>query len=650
MKKTIHRIAGLTLALVMILGNTIHTKAEGNVYYVSPTGNDASPGTASAPFRTFAKANSVLTAGSTLYIYPGVYNERLRITKSGASTGVINVKPVSAGVVIDLRRLASPIVDVRASYVAITGIEVKNSSGICVNLTGSYIDVIGLIVHDCASHGIQAINSSIVRILRNRVYHAVRSNAAKTLTGGWGSGIKVRESRGVWIQGNTVSNNFGEGIGTRGAYVTIRGNVVYNNYSVNIYTNSENELIERNFVYCTPNSGYERNGLPAVGIGLAEEYFPGWGARLRNARVLNNIVAFCRNGVRYLGAEEGVVGGGLKNAVIAYNTLYGSTNAALSIVYESAQAGSLIANNIIWQAQNNLTAIDNPTGLTFQNNLWKVAPATAFRSPGDRYGDPRFATTPGYTPVSFRPSSASPAAAAASNIGVPNDFYARARGPVFDMGAIQFFNPAVSASMQELSSQNATLVEPTTTLPSATPQTTTSPVPPTVQRSSTSVPVTATLSELISSPTSLPPTSTFTSIPAQPSPTETAPPALPSQETRYDNKDSAFAYSDGWVEEVRTSAIDGSFARTSTNGSSVSFPFSGQSFSVIYKGGPSYRAIDVYVDDVLVGTIDEKHDTSTFKARWDYPGQLSPGAHILKLVFVTTGSSTNGSLDAVIVR
>src|SRR5688572_20747075 len=83
MNKAIHRIAGLIMALVMILGNTINTRAAGNVYYVSLTGNDANPGTASAPFRTFAKANSVLTAGSTLNIYAGVYNQQLRITKSG---------------------------------------------------------------------------------------------------------------------------------------------------------------------------------------------------------------------------------------------------------------------------------------------------------------------------------------------------------------------------------------------------------------------------------------------------------------------------------------------------------------------------------------------------------------------------------------
>jgi len=104
------------------------------------------------------------------------------------------------------------------------------------------------------------------------------------------------------------------------------------------------------------------------------------------------------------------------------------------------------------------------------------------------------------------------------------------------------------------------------------------------------------------------------------------------------------------VEEVKAAAISGSFARTSTNGSSVTFQFTGQSFSIIYKGGPSYRKMDVYMDGTLIATIDERHDVSTYQVRWDYPGQFPLGQHTLKLIFVTTSSSTNGSVDAVIVR
>lgn len=634
MNKTIYRVTGLLMALAIILGNIIHSKAAGSVYYVSPTGSDTNSGTSSAPFKTFAKANSMLTAGSTLYIYAGTYNEQLKISKSGTSSAWIHVKPTGGTVVIDMKNAVTFGVSVAASYVSVSGLEVKNSGDICVNLVGNNLTVDGMLVHECVSHGIHTNNSSQIKILNSRVYRTVLSNASRTLSSGWGSAIKVRVSDNVLIQGNTVYNNYGEGMGTRGTNITIRANTVYDNYSVNIYTNSENALIERNFVYCTANSGFERDGLPAAGISMGEEYFDGWGARLKNARVINNIVAFCKHGVRYNGADDRLTDGGLKSATIAYNTLYGSINSAISIVYETAQAGSLIADNIVWQAQDKLTSIDNPVGLTFQNNLWKVLPTTALRSPGDKTGDPKFASTPGYTPESYRPGSSSPAAASAADIGISNDFFAKPRGSSPDIGAIQFTSTTTSAS-QATATPTPTAIKPTNT--------------------NTSVPPTPTTITSTPTPSSLPATVTPTNTPVQSSPTPTLQATQQSSGsssdgTLYDDKNSAFVYSAGWVDEIKSSAIGGSFSRTSTNGSSVTFPFTGASFSLIYKGGPSYRKMNVYVDGTLVATIDEHFDVSTYQARWDYPGQFPLGKHTLKLVFVTTSSTTNGSVDAVIVR
>ena len=507
MNKTISRIASLILAFAILLGNNIHTQAAVSVYYVSTTGSDTNPGTSSAPFKTFAKANSVLTAGSTLNIYAGTYNEQLKVSKSGTSSAWIMVKPLGGTVVIDMRNAATFGLNLAASYVNASGLEVRNSGDICVNMVGNNLTIDGLVVHECASHGINANNSSQVKILNSRVYRTVLSNASRSISSGWGSGIKVRVSDNVLIQGNIVYNNYGEGMGTRGTNVTIRANTVYDNFSVNIYTNSENALIERNFVYCTPNSGYERDGLPAVGIGMAEEYFDGWGARLKNAKVQNNIVAFCKHGVRYSGADDRLTGGGLKDATIAYNTLYGSTNSALSIVYEGAQAGSLIANNIIWQAQDKLSTIDNPIGLTFKNNLWKVLPSTAVRSPGDKVGDPRFAGTPGYTPESYRPSSSSPAAAGAIDIGISNDLFARPRGPSFDIGAIQFTTSAPASPQATLTAIPPT-IQPTNTLLPSTLQATASPIPPTIAITNTLLPAspqaTATLIASTTQPTNTP--------------------------------------------------------------------------------------------------------------------------------------------------
>jgi hypothetical protein len=240
--------------------------------------------------------------------------------------------------------------------------------------------------------------------------------------------------------GNRIFHNYGEGIAMRGTNILVRGNTVYDNYSVNIYSNSQHAVIDRNFVYCTANSGYERNGLPAGGIILAEEYFPGWGARVKYTSITNNIVAYCRSGVRYSGADSQVIGGGLKYSTIAYNTLYGTVEAALGIEYESAQAGNLIADNIIWQADNRLAYIENGTGLTFKHNLWKALPPPVAQGAGDKIGAPGFAS-PALVPDAFRPGAASIAAGAAVNLDILLDYFGAQRGPLFDIGAVQFSTP-----------------------------------------------------------------------------------------------------------------------------------------------------------------------------------------------------------------
>jgi hypothetical protein len=122
--------------------------------------------------------------------------------------------------------------------------------------------------------------------------------------------------------------------------------------------------------------------------------------------------------------------------------------------------------------------------------------------------------------------------------------------------------------------------------------------------------------------------------------------------TYFDDTAPAFKYSEGWEDKDRKKAHGGSYKITNVNGASVTFTFTGQSFSILYTGGPDFRKIEVYVDGVLVDKINQKKDSNKFKQRWDFSGSLSPGSHTLKLVFVTKKDATHlfGSLDAVIVR
>jgi len=133
-------------------------------------------------------------------------------------------------------------------------------------------------------------------------------------------------------------------------------------------------------------------------------------------------------------------------------------------------------------------------------------------------------------------------------------------------------------------------------------------------------------------------------------------PVLPisplASETTYDDTNRAFVYKGEWEDIPKQQAYKGSHKVTTRNGAYVTFTFTGQSFSILYKSGPEFRDMNVFVDGVQVGTINEKTNKNIFQQRWDYAGQLAPGAHTLKLVFATSNKSgrTRGSIDAVIVR
>lgn len=72
------RVAQLTLAAPPTNGN----------WFVSPTGNDANPGTMVAPFATLPKALAVMQPGQTIYLRGGTYSpsSTIRITNSGTAS------------------------------------------------------------------------------------------------------------------------------------------------------------------------------------------------------------------------------------------------------------------------------------------------------------------------------------------------------------------------------------------------------------------------------------------------------------------------------------------------------------------------------------------------------------------------------------
>lgn len=466
-------LAGVAFAAAPFTGTTT------TAFYVSTTGTDTNPGTQSAPFKTLAHASSVLQAGDTLYIASGIYNEPLNVSGSGAAGSPITIQPMSgATVVIDLLGLSPNNVSVTGSYVTVKGLELRNSSGYCVNLQGTHNTIQDSVVHDCHDMGIYT-NGQYETITGNTVYHASTVNSGLSMSSSWGSGIKVRVGGDqVVISGNTVYNNYGEGIAvTRGSNVTVQNNTVYDNYSVNIYIdNSYNILVTKNFAFNHPNNGFLRNGLPADNIATAEESYTGWGAQLSNLTIENNIAYNGSHGITYYGNDSGTPGGGFKNSTIAFNTLWGSVNTELSIAYDTGQTGDLIADNILQQPSNKLALFSNTSGVTFSRNFWVNAlPPSYAQGAGDQTGDVKLASTPGYTADTFKLSAMSPAIDAGSAVpGVVDDYagLGRPAGAANDMGAYEY----PSGSAATLPTPTATLPAPTATLPVPT-ATATSPAP-----------------------------------------------------------------------------------------------------------------------------------------------------------------------------
>lgn len=63
-----------------------------SAYYISTTGNDNNAGTFASPWRTITKANNTITAGDTVFIRGGTYNQAIAPTRNGAAGRYITYK------------------------------------------------------------------------------------------------------------------------------------------------------------------------------------------------------------------------------------------------------------------------------------------------------------------------------------------------------------------------------------------------------------------------------------------------------------------------------------------------------------------------------------------------------------------------------
>lgn len=537
MKKALYQFIGVftALSVMLVSSHSVFASSAGSpanapkIYYVNPAGNDANSGSSTAPFKTFAKAVSVLAAGDTLMVSGTFNNETLIINKSGTASAPITV----------------------VGNNAIINAQATKNNGIVIS--GNYVNVSGFDVRRAVQHAI-LISGKHVKFENSSVRHSVLENGSNGTCGiasGWGSAVKVMiGGENITIRGNTVYENCGEGIAvTRGVNVIVENNTVRDNFAVNIYIdNSPYVTVRNNTVLC--GNTYLRNGQRSNGIVLGEESYSGWGAQRHHNNILNNYIEGCYDGIASWLPE--VTGGKLKDSTISGNIIPSGIRRGITI--HSGNQNVLIENNQIFGG----IYISYPTGVTLKNNTI-TSGATS---------------TPSRTPTATTVKSPTPT-----------------RTPTLTRTPTITFTPA-------------TFTPTFTFTPSKTPV----------------VSHTATL---------------------EPSPTPTS-----VDDIVFDDTDSSFNFSNGWQTITEPNAYNGSFQRNPQHGASFTFTFTGETFGIIYTDGPSFRKMEVYVNGVLIHTVQRRALKTRYQQRWDYPDLLPEGENIITIVF----PNGNAMFDGIVLR
>jgi len=452
----------ITVAILLCLTSFAASAAQ--TYYVAKNGSDSNPGTEALPFLTITKAVNLLDEpDDRVYVKAGTYNERVLVyEKHGSAATPIRIQGWGADVpIIDGNNVTgNGLVEInKSSYVNFDQFEVQNSpnAGIFI-YNANNIKVRWNKVHGSRTAGINASTSSSsprgtthsIRIEGNRVYDNVRQNVTGNASE-WQQGLSAFRADNVQIIGNSVYENYGEGVDyIMSSNGLISENRIRDNFSINLYLdNAGDTVVERNFIHSYGYTQFYRNGDPAGGIGLATETYYENGIAtvnpLDNLRIVNNIILRTSNGIAYGNWEAD---NGMHDTLIANNTVYSSKYYNLYI--QNGRNGSnvhtttRVENNIFVQDSSTKNYASAPTvGITYAYNAWYGGNSSSrIIGGGDVNSNPLFAELGGWDDFDYKLTTGSPCInTGTTQTGFTNDFFSatavRSSG-TWDIGADEF--------------------------------------------------------------------------------------------------------------------------------------------------------------------------------------------------------------------
>ena len=172
-----------------------------STYYVSPTGNNANPGTKELPWKTMQFAVDEAVPGDSLLIGDGTYEGPVIMTRSGAPGAYVTLKsinPLGAKVEVANGEGDTDGIKAAANYLTIDGFEIYDAApgighhgnGVTV-YNNHHINILNNLIYDFGGSGIQTVHFDHVLIENNVVHNNAKYNPNQT------SGISLYQARAV---------------------------------------------------------------------------------------------------------------------------------------------------------------------------------------------------------------------------------------------------------------------------------------------------------------------------------------------------------------------------------------------------------------------------------------------------------------------
>ncbi len=378
----------------------------GSTFYVSKSGSNGNSGSFTAPWLTIQHAANSVTAGATVYVETGTYNESVTFPNSGTASNYITFEnypgqtAVIDGTGLSVTGTQGLINIVNQSYLTISGFEIRNyttskaaltPAGIWVTGSGSGVNLLNNIVHNITTTSEKSGNAFGIAVYGSSSTPITSIN----ISGNQIYSLKTGQSETMNVDGNvtyfTISNNIVhdndnigidaigfEGVGPTGfdqaKYGEVSGNTVYNISGIN--NPGEGKSYDADGLYCDGCAYviFERNTVYQCDLNMeaASEHS---GHNSSYVTIRNNVFYDANTVGISIGGYAAKVGGS-DHVVVVNNTLYNNNTknggGEFQIQHnDPPSAGNIFENNIVYAGTQNVWIYSYVSGSTATAN-WNI--------------------------------------------------------------------------------------------------------------------------------------------------------------------------------------------------------------------------------------------------------------------------------------